>query len=135
MAIPPGFHADPLDQLTRTRTSTRPPPPPHPTPCTYRTAYVSCCIRSSTFIRRTVYLLRGEVPKPTPGSSFRAEENRKWRTLLVALPPQDSSPGTPCYMLLKRIGIELLCAVMNIVIDRRQITTKNQRASRRKSSG
>src|SRR5216683_1355590 len=35
MASPPGFHADPLEQLTRTRTSTRPPHPPHPTPCPY----------------------------------------------------------------------------------------------------
>src|SRR6266852_8353327 len=54
MAIPPGFHADPLDQLTRTRTSTRPPHPPHPTPCPYRTAYVYCCIRSSKFIRKGI---------------------------------------------------------------------------------
>src|SRR5258708_227087 len=44
--------------------------------------------------RRTVSLLRGEVPKPTPGYSFRPEENRKWRTLLVALPPHDSSPDS-----------------------------------------
>src|SRR6266851_8765378 len=51
MAIPPGLHADPLDPLTRTRTSTRSSTPPHPTPCPYRTAYVSCCIRSSKFIR------------------------------------------------------------------------------------
>src|SRR5260370_34582319 len=36
MGIPPGFHADPLDHLTRTRTSTRP-HPPHPTPCPCRT--------------------------------------------------------------------------------------------------
>ncbi len=43
--------ADPVEQLTRTRTSTRPPHPPHPTPCPYRAAYVSSCIRSSTFIR------------------------------------------------------------------------------------
>src|SRR6266436_611849 len=52
MASPPGVPADPLDQLTRRRTSTRPPHPPHPTPCPYRAAYVSCCIRSATSIRR-----------------------------------------------------------------------------------
>src|SRR6266849_2058865 len=51
IAIPPGFHDDPLEHLTRTRTSTRPPHPPHPTPCPYRTAYVSCCIRSAKFMR------------------------------------------------------------------------------------
>src|SRR5216683_4872011 len=41
-----------------TRTSTRPPHPPHCAPCPYRTAYVSCCIRSSTFIRTQADLPR-----------------------------------------------------------------------------
>src|SRR5260370_30256574 len=57
MASPPGVPADPLDPLTRRRTSTRPPHPPYPTPCPYRTAYVSCCIRSSTFIRWPGYFV------------------------------------------------------------------------------
>src|SRR6266849_3499965 len=71
MAIPPGVHADPLDHLTRTRTSTRPPHPPHPTPCPYRTAYVSCCIRSAKFIRMQ------DAPSPLRSAPFIRRLGRK----------------------------------------------------------
>src|SRR5258708_6767423 len=73
MAIPLGFHADQLDPLTRTRTSTRPPPPPHPTPCPYRTAYVSCCIRSSKFIRGLSEAKRSgaRINTPCPSPMYR----------------------------------------------------------------
>src|SRR6266851_27702 len=90
MAIPPGVHADPLDQLTRTRTSTRPPHPPHPTPCPYRTAYVSCCIRSSKFIRT-----EADIPNHSPiRSSKFIRRTIYWRTADVsANGPSMRSPG------------------------------------------
>src|SRR5216683_6006032 len=79
MAIPPGVHAEPLEQLTRTRTSTRPPHPPHPTPCPYRTASVSCCIRSLKFII-------GDVHEVVIRAPLRfAEAPTKWPILVVNL--------------------------------------------------